>query len=92
MNLKEMDFKALVFTLISTCYIHEVRGDEQSKKDVEDLKDEILSRYADKDKQIADLQCCGNCKHGNCALFPKQMYDYCPSWQSDGMTRKEREK
>jgi hypothetical protein len=36
------------------------------------------------------MKCCGNCNHQGCALFPKNMYDYCPQWQSDGLTRKDR--
>ena len=54
-------------------------------------------------QQIADLQCCGNCKsfeydcnfdHYKCEKtnLRSRNYKVCPSWQSDGMTREDREK
>jgi len=49
---------------------------------------EILRRYE-------SLKCCGNCKSDrrNCIYWNPQgkFNGYCPQWQSDGLTRAERE-
>lgn len=42
-----------------------------------------------------DLKCCGNCKDGQYCLFVPDIIrnpnTYCPKWESDGMSREERE-
>ena len=45
---------------------------------------------------ISNLKCCGNCNHyakrSDCVTKHEYLpYRYCEQWQSDGMTRKERE-
>lgn len=50
-------------------------------------------------KEIDNLQCCGNCKNfqedigckpDNVFKKPAACSDFCPSWQFDGLTQKER--
>lgn len=62
--------------------------------DSPEFPDELLRRFE-------DLKCCGNCGGGYttsedrhfCARYLKltKASCYCSSWQSDGLTRKERE-
>ena len=76
-------------------------------KQVDDLKKDLalnasmLARQCDlareAETQALRLRCCGNCKHytprGDC--WSKHEYrpgHYCDFWQSDGFTRKDREK
>lgn len=45
---------------------------------------------------VDNLKCCGNCNHyakrSDCVTKHEYLpYRYCEQWQSDGMTRKERE-
>jgi hypothetical protein len=45
--------------------------------------------------EIENLKCCGNCRGWDrvmpyCAS-PQKVDGYCANWQSDGLTRKERE-
>ena len=61
-------------------------------KEYREAKAELLRRFE-------SLKCCGNCKHyvkyecPNCKIYngwPRSTA-YCDSWQSDGLTREERE-
>jgi hypothetical protein len=65
---------------------------KQYKQEVDDLQ-----------KQLADMRCCGNCKHGiegwsnyYCARtidkLSVNIKDSCEHWQSDTLTKEEREK
>lgn len=59
------------------------------------------TRIAELEAQVEHLKCCGNCGGGYttsedrhfCARYLKltKASCYCSSWQSDGLTRKERE-
>ena len=52
---------------------------------------EILDKIDKLEKENESLQCCGNCgtKYDHC--FWKHSWKYCPHWQTDGLTRAERE-
>jgi hypothetical protein len=71
---------------------------ESFKESVDHIFDEILSRFADLRQQVEDLKCCGNCvqiKYKSCpvrtACIPFEGNNYCPNYQPDNLTRKERE-
>jgi hypothetical protein len=63
---------------------------------------EILSRFAELEKENESLRCCGNCglsRYDNdyglsCSYNFKKVKPndrYCDNWQSDNLTQKERE-
>ena len=72
-------------------------------KQVDDLKKDLalnasmLARQCDlareAETQALRLRCCGNCKlyYPECDYRGVLGYYYCDKWQSDGLTRKERE-
>ena len=54
------------------------------------IRDELLRRL----EELDNLRCCGNCKH---YTMTQKCYNmrpgaYCPKWEPDGLTRKDREK
>ena len=72
------------------------------KKELESWRgsrDGVLQHIDEMAYEIESLKCCGNCKHyvkyecPNCKIYngwPRSTA-YCDSWQSDGLTREERE-
>jgi hypothetical protein len=43
-------------------------------------------------KRARDLECCGNCAHHYKDCHNELSYEFCDKWQTDGLTRGEREK
>ena len=60
---------------------------------MESLIEVIKKQLAISEAQANDLKCCGNCKlyYPECDYRGVLGYYYCDKWQSDGLTRKERE-
>jgi hypothetical protein len=73
---------------------------EHSCDDIVTLnKDIILAKFSEREKENENLRCCGNCKFID-GIYCNQddrgqvfihNYQYCSNWQSDNLTRKERE-
>jgi hypothetical protein len=82
-----------------------LQGEEFTVERQEELKD-LQKENKQLQQQIEDMKCCGNCNcrepHKNrkrvdcreyCLLYGKfaEANKYCSEWQSDSLTRKERE-
>jgi hypothetical protein len=80
------------------CFVSWVdKGDKSYKEEYYKFKAELLRRFE-------SLKCCGNCEFGftlQCPFWEKYQNErgdypaacsYCDKWQTDGLTREEREK
>lgn len=79
--------------------------EKKYENDTGDLIAKVASRDAmidELEKEVENLKCCGNCcnyhfeKESHCYVngnydYDKSPSDYCDNWQSDNLTRKERE-
>ena len=76
-----------------------LRRFEELEKEVADTKlylESFVGHHEATIKVIEDLECCGNCKsyHTRSDCMMKHEYrpnQYCDMWQSDGLSREERE-
>lgn len=93
--MKDMTVLGLLITLkshlVNTVIMHDVSEMEKCKS----YEAELLRRFE-------ASKCCGNCKHSDlddeervCCLLVEekgnQMSDYCSDWQTDNLSRAERE-
>ena len=55
--------------------------------------EEAAKKLVGLEKEVENLQCCGNCKKYTTNMSCQGMRpgSYCHDWQSDGLTRKDRE-
>jgi hypothetical protein len=69
---------------------------DEVEKENKKWKEMYAGIMADKHILIVEnenLKCCGNCRiNCNCESFFRGWHKYCDQWQSDSMTREEREK
>lgn len=58
-----------------------------------DRVDEFIKKNIDLEELVENLKCCGNCKSTiiTCPSHRLNHFSYCPNWQSDKLTRKDRE-
>ena len=69
-----------------------LRRYEELEKEIESWRgsrDGVLQHIDEMAYEIESLKCCGNCDGYKCT--GKSMGSYCPQWQSDGLTREERQ-
>jgi hypothetical protein len=68
---------------------------DEVEKENKKWKEMYAGIMADKHILIVEnenLKCCGNCRiNCNCESFFRGWHKYCDQWQSDSMTREERE-
>ena len=107
--MKDLSNEELINKFRAMCSLLIIYGKFQKEQDFNEankISDELLSHLAageaavkklvGLEKEVENLQCCGNCKHytprGDCRS--KHGYapgHYCDHWAQDGLTRKDRE-
>ena len=96
---KENQRMSMLLWGFKCAYCGEIVGSEFQNQDI---SEEILKAHVDKCPKhpMNNLKCCGNCAHkfpdytgDYCELSTNDVSsrEYCPQWQSDGLTREERE-